>query len=42
MFEAEFNSAGSLAFGFISVGFGRDRGGRLSRYYRDFVASSGG
>jgi hypothetical protein len=36
------NSAGSLATGYVSGGFGLRRGGRHLRIYRDFVASSDG
>jgi hypothetical protein len=35
-------SAGSLAFGYVSGGFGRHRGGRFNRVTRDFVPSPGG
>jgi len=36
------NSAGSLAFGYVSGGFGLRRGGRHLRIYRDFVPSANG
>jgi len=36
------HSAGSLAFGYVSGGFGRHRGGRFSRTNRDFVPSANG
>ena len=36
------NSAGSLAFGYVSGGLRRERGGRVTRLHRDFVASAGG
>ena len=35
------NSAGSLAFGCVSVGLWRGRGGRVARLHRDFVPSFG-
>jgi hypothetical protein len=36
------HSAGSLAFGYVSGGLGRRRGGRFNRVTRDYVASSSG
>jgi hypothetical protein len=33
------HSAGSLAFGYVSGGFGRGPDGRFSRLHRDFVPS---
>jgi hypothetical protein len=36
------HSAGSLAFGCVSGGLGRRRGGRFNRVTRDFVPSPNG